>query len=134
MATNSPTRYNLASIIYEDKEIITETFKTTRKLDTEEYKASNSYQPYAINFKSETFEWEMSKIDPIYRSFFEDLLDNHKNDPGQLCTLATYDYNPITGDLVEDDVYDGAFIKEISKENANKPFSVKGGALRKLNK
>ena len=41
-------------------------------------------------------------------------------------------YNPETGDIAEDDVYDGAYITEISKENANKPFSVKGGALRKL--
>ena len=125
-------RYNLAQIVYEGEQITTETFKTTRKLETEEYKASNSHQPYAINFKEETFEWEMSKIDPLHRPFFEKLLEKHKNDPGDLCTLATYDYNPVTGDLVEDDVYDGAYIKEISKENGNQPFSVKGGALRKI--
>lgn len=128
------TRYNLAQIRYEDETITTETFKTTRKLDTEEYKSSNSFQPYAINFKEETFEWEMSKIDPLHRPFFEEMLNKHKENPGELCTLATYDYNPVTGDLVEDDVYDGAYIKEISKENANQPFSVKGGALKKIGK
>ena len=76
-------RYNLAQIVYEGKQITTDTFKTTRKIDTEEYTASN-------------------------------------------------DYNKATGDLVEDDAYGGAYITEISKENANKPFSVKGGATKKI--
>ena len=125
-------RYNLAQIVYEDTQITTNTFKTTRKLDSEEYTASNSYNPYAVNLSSETFEWEMSEIDPTFRSFFEDMMDAQKADPNNLATVATYDYNPETGDIVEDDVYDGAYITEISKENANKPFDVKGGALRKI--
>ena len=125
-------RYNLAQIVYEDQQITTDTFKTTRKIDTEEYTASNDYNPYAINFSNETYEWEMSDIDPTYRSFFEDMMDRQKEDPSTLATVATYDYNKSTGDLVEDDVYDGAYITEISKENANKPFSVKGGAIKKI--
>ena len=43
-------------------------------------------------------------------------------------TLASYDFEEETGNLVEDDVLYGAYIKEISKEDANKPFSVKFGA------
>ena len=125
-------RYNLAQIVYEDQQITTDTFKTTRKLDSEEYTASNSYNPYAVNLSGETFEWEMSDIDPTQRGFFEEMMDRQKADPNDLAMVATYDYNPETGDIVEDDVYDGAYITEISKENANKPFSVKGGALRKL--
>lgn len=125
-------RYNLAQIVYEDEQITTDTFKTTRKLDSEEYTASNSYNPYAVNLSKETFEWEMSDIDPIYRSFFESMMDRQKADPTDLATVATYDYNSETGDIVEDDVYDGAYITEISKENANKPFSVKGGAIKKI--
>ena len=74
----------------------------------------------------------MSDIDPTFRSFFEEMMDRQKADPNDLAMVATYDYNPETGDIVEDDVYDGAYITEISKETANKPFSVKGGALRKL--
>ena len=128
----SVQRYNLAQIVYEDNQITTQTFKTTRKLDSEEYTASNSYNSYAVNLSKETFEWEMSDIDPKYRSFFEDMMDKQKANPDELAMVATYDYNPETGDIVEDDVYDGAYITEISKENANKPFSVKGGALRKL--
>ena len=125
-------RYNLAQIVYEDQQITTDTFKTTRKIDTEEYTASNDYNPYAINFSNETYEWEMSDIDPTFRSFFEEMMDRQKADPSDLATVATYDYNKSTGDLVEDDVYDGAYITEISKENANKPFSVKGGAIKKI--
>ena len=125
-------RYNLAQIVYEGKQITTDTFKTTRKIDTEEYTASNDYTPYAINFSNETFEWEMIDIDPTYRSFFEDMMDRQKEDPSTLATVATYDYNKVTGDLVEDDAYGGAYITEISKENANKPFSVKGGATKKI--
>ena len=125
-------RYNLAQIVYEDQQITTDTFKTTRKIDTEEYTASNDYNPYAINFSNETYEWEMSDIDPTFRSFFEEMMDRQKADPSDLATVATYDYNKSTGDLVEDDVYDGAYITEISKENAKKPFSVKGGAIKEI--
>ena len=101
-------RYNLAQIVYEDQQITTDTFKTTRKIDTEEYTASNDYNPYAINFSNETYEWEMSDIDPTFRSFFEEMMDRQKADPSDLATVETYDYNKSTGDLVEDDVYDGA--------------------------
>ena len=77
-------------------------------------------------------QWEMSDIDPTFRSFFEEMMDRQKADPSDLATVATYDYNKATGDLVEDDAYGGAYITEISKENANKPFSVKGGATKKI--
>lgn len=127
----SVQRYNLAQILYENNQITTDTFKTTRKLDSEEYTASNSYNPYAVNLSKETFEWEMSDIDPQFRSFFDEMMDKQKANPDELALVATYDYNPETGDIVEDDVYYGAYITEISKENANKPFTVKGGALRK---
>ena len=45
-------------------------------------------------------------------------------------TLASYDFEEETGNIVEDDVLYEAYIKEISKEDANKPFSVKFGATR----
>lgn len=125
------TRYNLAQALFRNTEITTDSFKTTRKQDTETYTACNSHSPYAVAFGAETFEWEMSDIDPLMRNFFEEVMDYQKENPNDLGLFATYDFNEITGDLVEDDVYYDAFITEISKENANKPFSVKGEALRK---
>ena len=125
------TRYNLAQALFRNTEITTDSFKTTRKQDTETYTATNSHAPYAVAFGAESFEWEMSDIDPLMRKFFEEVMDYQKEIPNDLGLFATYDFNEITGDLVEDDVYYDAFITEISKENANKPFSVKGEALRK---
>lgn len=125
------TRYNLAQALFRNTEITTDSFKTTRKQDTETYTATNSHSPYAVAFGAESFEWEMSDIDPLMRKFFEEVMDYQKENPNDLGLFATYDFNEITGDLVEDDVYYDAYITEISKENANKPFSVKGEALRK---
>ena len=128
----SVQRYNLAQIVYEDTKITTDSFSTTRKFDTEEYNASDSYNPYAVNISNETFECEISDIDPLHRPFFDDLADRQKADSNDLAMIATYDYNSETGDIVEDDVYDGVYITEISKDTANKPFSVTGGALKKV--
>lgn len=125
------TRYNLAQALFRNTEITTDSFKTTRKQDTETYTACNSHSPYAVAFGAESYEWEMSDIDPLMRKFFDEVMDYQKENPNDLGLFATYDFNEITGDLIEDDVYYDAFITEISKENANKPFSVKGEALRK---
>ncbi len=125
-------RYNLAQFVFEDTQIRTEEFKTTRKIEAEKLIACNSHSPYATMFAKEELEWEASKIDPIYRSFFEDVIEKQKADPTSLAMISTYDYSEVTGDLIEDDVYDEVWVEEISKENANKPFTVKGGAMRKL--
>ena len=125
-------RYNLAQFVFEDTQIRTEEFKTSRKLSVEKLKASNSHTPYATMFTEEEFTWEASKIDPIYRNFFEEVIDKQKADPTNLATISTYDYSEITGDLIVDDIYDDVWVEEISKDNANKPFSVKGGAMKKL--
>lgn len=126
------TRYNLAQFVFEDTQIRTEEFKTTRKIEAEKLSACNSHTPYATMFAKEELTWEASKIDPIYRPFFEDYIDRQKADPSNLAMISTYDYSEITGDLVEDDVYDEVWVEEISKDNANKPFSVKGGAMKKI--
>lgn len=125
-------RYNLAQFVFEDTQIRTEEFKTSRKIEAEKLVACNSHTPYATMFAKEELTWEASKIDPIYRSFFEDVIDKQKADPTNLATISTYDYSEITGDLIVDDVYDDVWVEEISKDNANKPFSVKGGAMKKL--
>lgn len=123
-------RYNLAQIIFNDTEITTDKFKVTRKQDADEYTATNSHNPYALSFSSETFEYELTDVDPLQRGFFKDLMTAQQENPNDLPMIATYDFNEITGDLVEDDVFYDCYIKELSKENANDPFSVKGQALR----
>lgn len=123
-------RYNLAQIIFDETQITTDKFKTTRKQEADEYTATNSHNPYAISFTSETFEWELTDVDPVQRPIFSDMMTAQQEHPDNLPMIATYDFNEITGDLVEDDVYYDAYIKEISKENANNPFSVKGQCLR----
>ena len=125
-------RYNLAQFVFNETEIPTDSFKTTRKIEAESLTATNSHRPYATMFAKEELEWEASDIDPIYRKFFEEIIERQKADPTDLAMVCTYDYSEVTGDLEEDDIYDGVWIEEISKENANKPFSVKGGAREKL--
>ncbi len=125
------TRYNLAQFFFNDEEIRTDSFKTTRKMEAESLTATNSHKPYATMFKKEEFEWEASDIDQVFRKFFEEVMDRQKENPNDLGMVCTYDYNE-NGDLVQDDIYDGVWIEEISKENANNPFSVKGGARDKI--
>lgn len=128
----SVTRYNLAQFVFNGEQIRVGSFKTTRKMDTETLQACNSHRPYAVMFGKEELSWEASDIDPIYRPFFEEVMDRQKADPTDLGMVSTYDYSEITGDLLEDDVYDEVWVEELSKENANKPFSAKGNAMRKI--
>lgn len=125
-------RYNLAQFVFDDTQIRVDKFKTTRKQDVESLTACNSHSPYAVMFGAEEFEWEASDIDPVFRSFFSDVMDRQKEDPTDLAMVSTYDYSEISGDLVEDDVFDEVWVEELEKENANKPFTVKGGARMKI--
>lgn len=127
-------RYNLAQLMFDDLEIIADGFKTTIKVDSEELTASRSNNPYDVQLGKESIEWEASDIDPALRKQVMEIFDAQQSNPGRKGTVSTYDFNEITGDLVPDDVFYGAYITEVSKENANKPFSIKGGATgRKRN-
>ena len=127
-------RYNLAQLMFDDLEIICDSFKTTIKSDSEELTASRSNNSYDVQFGKETIEWEASDIDPAQRKDIMTIYDQQQVDPTKRGTISSYDFNELTGDLVPDDVFYGAYITEISKENANKPFSIKGGATgRKRN-
>lgn len=125
-------RYNLAQFVFDDEQVRVGSFKTTRKQSTEQLSACNSHRPYAVMFGKEELGWEASKVDPIYRPFFEKVMDRQKADPTDLGMVSTYDYSEMTGDLQEDDVFDDVWIEELSKETANKPFTVKGNAMRKI--
>lgn len=122
MADND-VRYSQSQLMFGDLEIICGGFKTSFKKDTEDYTATNSSSPYDTAFGNETVEAEASDVDPALRKALKKLYDNNVRD-----TLSSYDFDEDTGDLIEDDVLYGAYIKELSKENANKPFSIKFGA------
>lgn len=124
-------RYSLAKFTIGDNSITTDSFKTTIKQEVEEFTSCDSHNPYALSFSGETIEWELTDVDPNMRNFFKDLQKSQQSNPANLPKIATYDYNERTGDLVEDEVFYDAYVSEISKENANDPFSVKGGALRR---
>ena len=118
-------RYNQAQLMFGDLEIICGSFKTSFKIDTEDYTATNSSSPYDNSFGTETVEAEASDIDPALRKPIKKLYDARVRD-----TLSSYDFEEETGNLIEDDVLYGAYIKEISKEDGNKPFSIKFGARK----
>ena len=122
MADNE-VRYNQSILMFGDLEIICGGFKTSFKKDSEDYNATNSSSPYDTAIGNETVEAEASDIDPVQRKDIKKLYDNNVKD-----TLSSYDFDEKTGDIVEDDVLYGAYIKELSKEDANKPFSIKIGA------
>lgn len=116
-------RYNQAQLMFGDLEIICGSFKTSFKTDSEELTATNSTSAYGTQFGKDTVEAEASDIDPALRKQLKKLWADNVVD-----TLVSYDFDEQTGDLIEDDVLYGAYIKELSKEDANKPFSIKIGA------
>lgn len=123
-------RYNLCQVVFKDKEIIHETLKITRKQEAEELTSNSSHNAYAVQFGNETFEFELSDVDPLQRGFFNEIMTAQQSNPSDLPMIAGYDWNEHNGDLVESDVYYDAYITEISTENVNNPFSVKGSCLR----
>ena len=115
--------YGESQLMFGDLEIVCDTFKITFKQESEDLTASNSSTPYGTKFGKETIEAEASDIDPALRKQVKRLMEQKTRD-----TLASYDFEEATGNLIEDDVLYGAYIKEMSKENANSPFSIKFGA------
>ena len=116
-------RYVQSQLMFGEVEIICDSFKITFKRDDEELTATNSSLPYDTQFGKESIEAEASDIDPALRKTLKRFYETKTRD-----TLASYDFEEATGNLIEDDVLYGAYIKEIGKENANKPFSIKFGA------
>lgn len=123
-------RYTLAQFVFKDVEITAESFKVTISQEITTYNAFNSHTPFAKTVTKESYEWELSGIDPLQRSVFEEAMALQKSDLNNLPSIATYDYDEVTGDLVEDDVFFGCVITEISKESGA-AFGVKGEATKK---
>ena len=117
------TRYNQSILMFGDLEIVCGGFNTSFKSDTEDYKATNSSTPYDTSFDGDSVEAEAKDVDPALRKEVKRIWANHERR-----TLVSYDYDEDTGDVIEDDVLYNTYIKEIGKENGNKPFSIKFGA------
>lgn len=120
---NETIYYGESQLMFGDLEIVCDDFKVNFKRDSEDLTATNSSRPYGTQFGKETIEAEASDIDPALRKPIQRLWEKKTRAP-----LATYEFDEDTGDLFEDDVLYGAYIKEISKEKSNKPFSIKIGA------
>ena len=122
MATDTK-RYSQSRLIFGDIVIICDGFKTSFKKESKALTCTESSNAYDNTIGKETIEWEASDIDPALRKTLKKYYDDETR-----VTLASYDFEEATGNLVEDDVLYGAFIKELSKENGNDPFSIKGEA------
>lgn len=115
-------RYSNAQIMYNDIEIVCDGFKSGYKRESEELTALNSSDPYGTRHGGVSVEPEASDVDPALRPALKKMFDEKTE-----ATLASYDFDEDTGELFEDDVFYNAYIKELSKEDVNKPFSVKWG-------
>ena len=116
-------RYNQSQLMFGDLEIVCGSFSTSFKTDTDDLTATNSKNPYDTSFGKETVEAEAKDVDPVLRKALKKLWETQTRD-----TLSSYDFDEETGDLIEDDVLYGAYVKELSKEDGVKPFTVKFGA------
>ena len=76
-------------------------------------------------YQKSYFKELISFVEKEYKDKFKQQLVN----PSDLFTIATYDFN-LSGDPVEDDVFYECWIEDVSKEDANGKFTVKGGAKR----
>ena len=115
-------RLSNAQIMYGDVEIVCDGFKSGYKRDCEDLTALNSSDPYGTRHGAVSVEPEASDVDPALRPVLQKMFDNKVEE-----TLVSFDFDEDTGDLYEDDVFYNAYIKELSKEDVNKPFSVKWG-------
>lgn len=113
-------RYNQSILLFGDLEIVCGSFSTSFKRDSEDLTATNSATPYDTLDGKESLEAEAKDVDPALRKTVKKLWQQKVRD-----TLATYDYDEDTGDLIEDDVFYDAKITELSKEDGYKPFSIK---------
>lgn len=123
-------RYNYAKFTINGTDIIVESFKLGIKQETTEHNCSSSAYPYEVSMGKISLDWDLTKVAARHYKLFKSLLKKQNADPDDLAQVAIYDYNEQTGDLVEADVLYGVYVTEISPENSNDPFSVKGKAKR----
>lgn len=122
--------YKLSQFVIDgvDEDIRCGEFTVTREIDAEERTATNSYNAYDVDYQNESITWSCEDVDPKFRKPLTDIY-NRQMDGAERFSIATFDFNPATGELETDDVLYECYITNIEKTSANKPFAVEGGAL-----
>lgn len=123
-------KYYLAQFVIDgiDEDIRCNEFTTTFEIDSEERTATNSHNAYDVEYGNESITWSCDEVDPKFRKELMKLYSEQMAG-GERFTIATFDFNKHTGELLADDVLYDCYITNIEKTSANKPFSIEGGAL-----
>lgn len=105
-----------------------ESIKPTLKQEDEEYTATNSIKPYAKAFEGQSYEFQISGIDPLHYELFKEIFkDQVTSEISDLFALSTHDYDD-NHNLKLRDWFGGCSISELSNETAE-PFDAKFTAL-----
>ena len=123
-------KYYLAQFVIDgiDEDIRCNEFTVTFEMDAEERTATNSHNPYDVDYGHETITWSCDEVDSAFRKDLKRVWDEQLRG-GARFTVATFDFNKFTGELEPDDVLYESYITNMEKTSANKPFSIEGGAL-----
>lgn len=132
-STTTERRFAQTIIKVNGKNIRTEKYKVTIKQETETYTACDRVNAYAVAFGEETYEMDLTGVDPAQKQFFLDLKNQQnriKGDLEGLPKIHTYTYDSL-GEIIPEYIFTGVYIEEISNEN-NQPFDVKVVALSRV--
>lgn len=107
-----------------------ESIKPTLKQDSEEYTATNNIKPYAIAFEGQSYEVDLSGVDPEHYALFKEIYKQQNSNAelsDLLFNITTYDYDDKRQKRSRD-WFGGCIITELSNESAE-PFDVKCSAV-----
>ena len=112
-------RYYLAQFVIDgiDEDIRCSEFTVTYEMDSEERSATNSHNSYDVDYGHETVTWSCDEVDPIFRKDLKRIWDEQLRG-GARFTVATFDFNKLTGELEPDDVLYDCYITNMEKTSA----------------
>ena len=102
----------------------------TEKMESDEYAACNSVEPYAVSFGKKEYSIDLKGVDPDQRWMFQNIMKYQRNNKGttySLPSLITYRYNA-KHEIIKDKYFKQCYIEEIS-QTTQEPFDVKFKAL-----
>lgn len=105
--------------------------KPTLKQDSEQYTATNSLQPYAVAVEGQSYEVDLSGIDPEHYPLFKEIYSEQNSSAPlseSLFNVTTYDYDN-KKQLRPKDWFGYCIMTELGNETAE-PFDIKCTALR----
>lgn len=126
MAEESIVRSSLIQVFWEDTQIINKSFEPDSKTDVTKHYGKHKSTPYAIQFNEEDNSFKFTDVDYNQLPFFREIYRKQR-ETGVLGTIYEYVYLKGEGSLVENNVYEDAWIEKISPGSAGEPFSVEGG-------